>query len=457
MDDKNIIIDDSVKSDLLRYPMVDLIRLLFPGHPVRRGVMCCPFRQDKNPSFSCFRGKNGVSLGKDHSTGVTYDNIMLYRTVYPDYNYVEAIDALSKLILGRSAFVGERTFSYQNSRRTSVIHHNQVLKEDVLKVVSEVPLSDVSVPDDIKRYWRGRGISDAVINANCSYVVIENSKRKGNHMIDPQSRLPIVDSEGNVITDDGLIRAIGQRNDIGGMVFRVPDTADRKGFKGATSSFITTFLADGSRPKKSVLFFGEGEGDNSVHFLRYVPETASIYINNSQGFTGINPSVAVYAMTFMDGFSGVLDEREIKCACAVLSSLNAPISREAVFVEGMFDGLSDREFNSYKGNLRKDYDLIILNSITNIKWAVPFLARHNHVISLMDNDLNSHAGQKAFRQISEEVRLFCKRVNSRCIVHNGSDFFRGYKDLNEALMAAKGFPEKRQNDNRQQKSFKNSR
>ena len=79
------IIDDSVKTEVLEYPTVELISRLFPGHPIsRRGVMRSPFRDDRHPSFSCFKGTGGISRWKDQATGESGDNISLYRRVYPE-------------------------------------------------------------------------------------------------------------------------------------------------------------------------------------------------------------------------------------------------------------------------------------------------------------------------------------------------------------------------------------
>lgn len=438
MDDRSAIIDESIKEEILRYPMVDLIRTLFPGHPVRRGVMRSPFRQDSNPSFSCFRGKNGISLGKDHSTGVTYDNIMVYMAAFPGYGYVEAVDMLSKLVLGKTALVGRDEQSFPVRRRNMVARPVIIEKEQesVLKPILELSLGDSSVPVQLRTYWRSRGISDLTASQMCSYYVIENTKRKGQMLIDRQSGLPILD-KGNTVYDDGQIQAIGHKNDIGGVVFRSPDTSVQKGFKGATSSFISTFLADNSRPISSVSFFGNG--DSYVHFLRYEPKENAIYINPTQGFSGIGYSEINRAMAFMAGFSGYLDSRERKCACAVLSSLNVPVSPDVVVVEGMFDGLSEREMN--KGIAGRKKDMVILNSVSNIRWAVPFLSRHARIISMMDNDIRSGAGQKAFKELAQEIEAFNARLGCKSLMFDGSVTLGNHKDLNDALIAAKGFPQ----------------
>ena len=292
------------------------------------------------------------------------------------------------------------------------------------------------MPGTLKSYWRGRGISDSVIGRFCCYCVLENTKRKDRVIIDKESGLPVIDKFGNPMMDDGLMYGIGQRNDIGGMVFRSPETASSKGFKGATSSFVSTFLSDGSRPLHTVNFFGEG--DNYVHFIRYDRATSSIFINPTQGFSGISDSAVVYALSFMSGFSGELDTRERKCAAAVLSSLNCPVTHDVVVVEGMFDGLSDRELCVGLGS-RGVYDLLILNSISNLRWAIPFLSRHSRVVSMMDNDLSSGAGQKAFVQLSQDIELFSLKTGFKPLVFDGSSVLGHHKDLNDALMAGKGF------------------
>lgn len=446
------IIDDSVKAEVLIYPTAELISRLFPGHPIsRRGLMRSPFRDDRHPSFSCFKGTGGISRWKDQATGESGDNISLYRRVYPELDYVEAVDQLSWLLLNKSAKVDYKDVprvirTKAAARRVSYSRNIEPERESVLKVVSDLPLNDNNVPEELRNYWRGRGISDEVITRFCRFVVFENTNRKGLTLIDQNSGLPLVDAKGNELKDDGRNSAISLYNDIGGHVFRVPETKAHQGFKGGTSSFITTLLASGYRiwDYSRVQFYGQG--DNSIQFLQYQQYNEGngiLYVNPTQGFNGVFPAAAGFAQSFLSEWvNRTLDARDVKCLCAVLNALNCPISRKAVVVEGMFDGLSDKELDRMLSRTGSDHDLVILNSIGNIRWCVPFLARHEQVIIMMDNDLTSGAGQKAYKQLCSDLASFNNATGTRSVIVNGSSQFAEFKDLNEALMARKGYPVK---------------
>ena len=261
--------------------------------------------------------------------------------------------------------------------------------------------------------------------------------------LDRKSGCPLVDKEGNEMKDDGLRDSIGLYNDIGGMVFRVPQTSQRAGFKGANTSFITTFLANGSRPQFGVAL--QGRGDNVIHYSRYDETTCSILINPTQRFYGVSPQSAYYSAPLLDEWKGrVMDERDVKRICAVLTSLNSPACGKAAVVEGMFDGLSFIEMQGMSGRgFRPGVDLIILNSITNLKWAVPFLAMENEVRIIFDNDLKSGAGNKAFNELKEKIGEYSAKCRKNTIVVSGDYLLGGSKDLNDALVADKQLAKKK--------------
>lgn len=445
MGESNSILNDSVVDELKRFPTAELVRLIFPGHPVKtRGIMRSPFREDRNPSFSCFRGHNGYSFWKDHSTQESGDNIDLFRKAFPELGYVEAVDRLSLLTLGRSAvesYAGgvRREYRHMQAKRASYAHTIEPERESVLKVVSDLPLDDARVPAELRNYWRNRGISDKVIcGLGLRYIVFENGNRKGMTLMDPASGLPLMEN-GKVMKDDGLNNAIGLYNDIDGVIFRVPDTETHKGFKGGTTSFITTILSDGNRPAKTVSFMGEGT--NMVNYLQYDERTCSMFINSTQSFAGLTPYAMPFARPLLEDFLNVtLSVRETKCLTAVMNALNSPVLDEVVVVEGMFDGLSEREINKFRNDSFSGRDLVIANSISNLRWAVPFICRHKQATFMLDNDFNSSAGQKAYVQLCNDVFAYSRRIGTKTTIFDGSSLFEGYKDLNEALMASKGFP-----------------
>lgn len=455
VDESFQIIDESVKDDILRFPTHELVSMLFPGHKIGRkgGIMRSPFRNDRNPSFSCFKGRGGYSFWKDHATDESGDNISLFRKVFPELGYVDAVDRLSLMLFGRSALNDHagrvrREVRAVQAKRASYVRTLEPERESVLKIISDLPVRHESTPSFLVDYWRSRGISDITMTAlGCRYIVFENTNRKGMSLMDPVSGLPLVDSDGYPLKDDGRNDAIGLYNDLGGVVFRVPDTPSHRGFKGGTSSFITTVLADGSRHAGSV-YFG-GEGNNAVAFVRYDVSCRALQINPSQAFVGVSPESAVSAVQFCHEYIGqTLDLRDVKCICAVLCSLNSPVSDKVAVVEGMFDGLSEREITRMRGTGGEARDLVILNSISNIRWAVPFICRHTEATLMLDNDISSGAGRKAFVQLVNEVRQFGLMCGTNTVVFDGSVIFENFKDLNEALMAGKSFPVKSAHDNR---------
>lgn len=92
-------------------------------------------------------------------------------------------------------------------------------------------------------------------------------------------------------------------------------------------------------------------------------------------------------------------------------------SDTAMVFEGFIDFLS---YLSLKANPAPAIDTSVLNSITNLQKAVPFLARHRIVHAFLDND---DAGRKALARLEESL------PSSEVI--DQSVFYRDHKDLNE--------------------------
>lgn len=437
------LIDQSVKDSILRFPTVELIRRLFPDVKFRgRSVLCNPLRGEAHASLSCFRGRDGFPHWKDHATGETGDNIDFYRLVCPDKGYVEAVDSLSWLLLGRSALqdvpagqVVSLSFSPQQRRHVPARE-----PDPVLKVVSESPYRSDS-PADLVSYTRGRGISDEVAGVLFRIVRFVNTNREGRFLTDEVTGLPVPDGKGGVLLDSGENVAVAMGNDIGGFSLRIPDTAPCGGFKGTNASFLTTVLADGGAPRSLVRF--AGDGDSLVTGFSYDSYSRFLYVNRMQGFTGVEPWAVRFAVAFLDQWTGrYLEGRDLRAAGAVLNALNGPVHRKVTVVEGMFDAASVVELNRLAGRgCTPDGDLVVLNSISNISWAVPFLSMHGEVRSLLDNDICSSAGQKAFAVMQESVRAFAARAGVACCVWSDSPSISPSKDVNDYLRRVKGFAE----------------
>lgn len=97
-------------------------------------------------------------------------------------------------------------------------------------------------------------------------------------------------------------------------------------------------------------------------------------------------------------------------------------SDKVVVFEGFMDFLS---WLTHAERKVPGYDCCILNSVTNIKKALPWIASHHSIAAFMDND---EAGKNTLSKILEGVP-------SNCEVIDMSKLYEGYNDLNEMLMS----------------------
>lgn len=85
--------------------------------------------------------------------------------------------------------------------------------------------------------------------------------------------------------------------------------------------------------------------------------------------------------------------------------------------EGFMDYLS---FLTLKRNPTPPHDAVVLNSVTNLVQAIPFIASHEHVYTYLDND---EAGRKAMA----ELKATCRNLSDQSI------HYRPHNDLNDYL------------------------
>ena len=85
--------------------------------------------------------------------------------------------------------------------------------------------------------------------------------------------------------------------------------------------------------------------------------------------------------------------------------------------EGFMDYLS---FLTFKRNPTPPHNIVVLNSVTNLAKAVPFIASHERVYTYLDND---DAGRKA----TDELKKACRNLSDQSI------HYRPYNDLNDYL------------------------
>lgn len=85
--------------------------------------------------------------------------------------------------------------------------------------------------------------------------------------------------------------------------------------------------------------------------------------------------------------------------------------------EGFMDYLS---FLTFKRNPTPPHNIVVLNSVTNLAKALPFIASHEQVYAYLDND---DAGRKA----TDELKKACRNLSDQSI------HYRPYNDLNDYL------------------------
>lgn len=113
-------------------------------------------------------------------------------------------------------------------------------------------------------------------------------------------------------------------------------------------------------------------------------------------------------------------------------SSKAPTTRHCDYTtclvfEGFMDYLS---FLTFKHNPNPPHDTVVLNSVTNLAKAIPFIASHERVYAYLDND---EAGRKA----TAELKSACRNLSDQSI------HYRRYNDLNDYLCSHRPVKEHR--------------
>ena len=95
--------------------------------------------------------------------------------------------------------------------------------------------------------------------------------------------------------------------------------------------------------------------------------------------------------------------------------------------EGFMDYLS---FLTLKRNPNPPHNIVVLNSVTNLAKAVPFIASHERVYTYLDND---EAGRKA----TAELKAACRNLSDQSV------HYRPHNDLNDYLRSCRPVKEHR--------------
>ena len=99
-------------------------------------------------------------------------------------------------------------------------------------------------------------------------------------------------------------------------------------------------------------------------------------------------------------------------------------SKKVAVFEGFFDFLS---LLSYNEKQEPGHDCCILNSVSNLEKALPWIAGHTNIMIFADND---NAGRDTYQRITDYVSDSAEEV---CI-YDMAELYKGHKDLNDKLV-----------------------
>jgi hypothetical protein len=146
------------------------------------------------------------------------------------------------------------------------------------------------------------------------------------------------------------------------------------------------------------------------------------------------PEKQFFAIGFKNNSGGYVLRSSIskKCSSSDITTLNpqgeltekATGDKVLVF-EGFMDFLS---WMTDVKQLAPEYDCCILNSVTNIGKALPWIMQHTNIAAFMDND---QAGKDTLQKIMESAQ---ETAEHDICVYDMSRLYEGYNDLNEKLM-----------------------
>ena len=145
------------------------------------------------------------------------------------------------------------------------------------------------------------------------------------------------------------------------------------------------------------------------------------------------PDRQFYAIGFKNNSGGYVLRSSISKRCS--SSDITTLSPDGLMTDTVasnkvlvFEGFMD--FLSWLTDVKQEtpqYDCCILNSVTNISKALPWIIAHSHVAAFMDND---PAGKETLQKIMDSVPDV---ANTDVCVYDMSKLYQGYNDLNEKL------------------------
>ena len=146
----------------------------------------------------------------------------------------------------------------------------------------------------------------------------------------------------------------------------------------------------------------------------------------------VYPQRQYFAIGFKNNDGGYVLRSSLtkKCTSSAMTtldpegSLTTEVAGDKVLV---FEGFMD--FLSWISSVKQktpQYDCCILNSVSNIEKALPWITAHKNIAAFMDND---EAGRNTLQKIIENVPDDAGKV----CVYDMAKLYEGYNDLNEKL------------------------
>ena len=99
-------------------------------------------------------------------------------------------------------------------------------------------------------------------------------------------------------------------------------------------------------------------------------------------------------------------------------------SKKVAVFEGFIDFLS---LLSYNEKQEPGHDCCILNSVSNLERALPWIAHHKEIMVFADND---NAGRETLQKITDFVSGSSEEVS----VYDMAELYKGHKDVNDKLV-----------------------
>jgi hypothetical protein len=138
---------------------------------------------------------------------------------------------------------------------------------------------------------------------------------------------------------------------------------------------------------------------------------------NSYFSIGFRNNEGGYELSSPSGFKSAISPKSI-------TTMHGEVSYSGISVCSVFEGFWD--FLSYlmmHKQERPKYDVVVLNSVANIRKAMPFISSHTDVYTYLDND-------EAGRKTTETIRTSLQTGQR---LYDRSEVYTGYKDLNDSL------------------------